>query len=179
VADSRIAKWLRWLEDGIQPEVMTMNLHRHVFREVGEIIDANGALPPSYWFEFSTDTYATTQAVAIRRQAEVDTRVISLGRLIDEIGSDATRVTRRFWVGLWSNADLVDQGFADAAFTKQFAPDSGDHLDPTIPAADLAQLTSLADSVKRYVDQHVAHKPGRAPHCTPRGYQLLHGPGRK
>jgi hypothetical protein len=161
VADSRIAKWRRWLEDEIQPEVMTMNLHRHVFSEVGDIIEANGSLPPSYWFEFSSDTYATTQAVAIRRQAEVDARVISLGRLIDEIRGDAKRLTRTFWIGLWSNPDMVDHGIADVAFTKQYAPDGGDHLDPAIPAADLAQLTSVAESVKRYVDQHVAHNDAK------------------
>lgn len=60
MTDSRIQKWLRWLEDEIQPEVMTMNLHRHVFREVGAIVERNATLPPSYWFEFSSETYATT-----------------------------------------------------------------------------------------------------------------------
>jgi hypothetical protein len=102
VADSRIEKWLRWLEDEIQPEVMTMNLHRHVFQEVGEIIEANGSLPPSYWFEFSSDTYATTQAIAIRRQAETGTRVISLGQLIAEIRDNADLLTRAWWIGLWT-----------------------------------------------------------------------------
>lgn len=161
MADSRIDKWLRWLEKEIQPEIITMNLHRHVFREVRDIIERNGSLPPSYWFEFSSDTYATTQAVAIRRQAEVDPRVISLGRLIDEIGGDATRLTRKFWVGLWGNSDGVRFGFADHAFTKQFAPDRSDHLDPAIPEADLAELARVGKSVKQYVDQHVAHNDAR------------------
>jgi hypothetical protein len=48
-------------------------------------------------------------------------------------------------------------GVADAGFTKQFAPGGGDHIDPSIPAANLALLTSVAQSVKVYVDQHVAH----------------------
>lgn len=117
--DSRREKWLRWLEDEIQPEVMTMNLHRHVFTEVGDIIEAHGSLPPSYWFEFSSDTYATTQAIAIRRH------------------------------------------IADAAFTKQFAPGGGDHLDPTVPNDDLMQLAWVAAEVKIYVDEHVAHNDAR------------------
>jgi hypothetical protein len=29
MADSRIEKWLRWLEEEIQPEIITMNLHRY------------------------------------------------------------------------------------------------------------------------------------------------------
>jgi hypothetical protein len=97
----------------------------------------------------------------IRRQAEADTRVISLGRLIDEIGSDAGRLTRRYWVGLFGKSDAVRFGVADAGFTKQFAPGGGDHIDPAIPAADLALLTSVAQSVKVYVDQHVAHNDAK------------------
>jgi hypothetical protein len=46
---------------------ITMNLHRHVFREVRDIIERNGSLPPLYWFEFSSDTYPTTQASACSR----------------------------------------------------------------------------------------------------------------
>ena len=161
MADSRIEKWLRWLEKEIQQEIFDMNLRRYVFRDVGEIIEANGSLPPSYWFEFSSDTYATTQAVAIRRQAEVDARVISLGQLIAEIGSDADRLTRKFWVGLWSNSDALRFGIPDHAFTKHFAPGGGDHLDPAVPEADLARLARDAESVKRYVDQHIAHNDAK------------------
>jgi hypothetical protein len=47
-----VSNWLRWLEAEIHPEVMTMNLHRHVFRELGAIVERNGTLPPSYSFEF-------------------------------------------------------------------------------------------------------------------------------
>jgi hypothetical protein len=161
VADPKIEKWLRWLEDEIKPEALTMNLQRHVFREVGEIINKHGSLPASYWFDFSSDTYATTQAVAIRRQAEVSTRVISLGRLINEIASDAALVTRKFWVGLWGTSVAVRLGEADRGFTKQFAPGGGNQLDPGIPAADLAQLTRVAGAVKTYVDQHVAHNDAK------------------
>jgi hypothetical protein len=164
MTDSRIGKWRRWLEDEIQPEVMTINLHRFVFREVGDIIDRAGSLPPSYWFEFSSETYATTQAVAIRRQAEVSTRVVSLGRLIAEIRDDAKRLSRAWWVGLWTDPDPIQDHFANNGFTKQYAPGGGDHLDPAIPEADLAHLTSVAESVKRYVDQHVAHND-----ASPRG----------
>jgi hypothetical protein len=157
MADSRIEKWLRWLENEIQPEVMTMNLHRHVWQEVGEIIEANGSLGESYWFEFSSHTYATTQAIAIRRQADTSPRVIALGRLLTEIADNAELLTRAWWIGLWTNPDMVDHGIATAGFTKQFAPDGGEHLDPAVPAADLAELTRVAEAVKRYVDQHVAH----------------------
>jgi hypothetical protein len=36
-ADSKVEKWLRWLEEPITNEVMTINLHRDTFQKVGEI----------------------------------------------------------------------------------------------------------------------------------------------
>jgi hypothetical protein len=36
----------------------------------------------------------------------------------------------------------------------------GDHLDPSIPATDLKTLRSKAASVKKFVDEHVAHADG-------------------
>lgn len=57
-----------------------MHLHRHTFSEVRGIVESNTDLPDSYFFEYLTDTYATTQAVAVRRQADNTPRVVTLGR---------------------------------------------------------------------------------------------------
>jgi hypothetical protein len=72
--DSRVDKWAGWLEERIRPDVITMHWNRAVYREVGEIVRANTSLPPSGFFTFLADTYATTQSVAVRRQSEVDSR---------------------------------------------------------------------------------------------------------
>lgn len=159
--DSKIEKWRRWLENEIQPEVMNMNLHRAVFQEVAAIIEANKSLPPSYWFDFSSEMYATSQAVAVRRQAEVGPRVITLARLIHEIGNNAGLLSREFWTGLWGDTAGAQLGIAHGAFTEQFAPDGGDQLDAAIPTADLAELGRVAEVVKTYVDQHIAHNDAR------------------
>jgi hypothetical protein len=161
VADSRIEKWRRWCDGQIKSEVLTLHLHRYAFREVRAIVEANKSLPESYFFEYLEDTYATTQAVAVRRQAEARSRVVTLGQLVTEIRDDAKRLTRKFWVGLWDNSDAKRFGVPDAAFTKQFAPDRGDHLDAAIPDADVQRLTDAARSVTTYVDQHVAHSDAR------------------
>jgi hypothetical protein len=167
MADSRIEKWLRWCEDEIRPEVLLMYLQRDVFRTVGKTVEDNTSLPPSYYFDYLRDTYATTQAVGIRRQAETRSGVITLGRLITEIASDAGRFTREFWVGLWGNDDARRFGIPDRAFTDQFAPDGGDHLDPEIPKADLLELAWVAAEVKVYVDQHVAHNDAKPAAALP------------
>jgi hypothetical protein len=55
---------------------MTMHLQRDAYRKVSEMLTANADdLPDSYWWEFMRDTHATTQAVAVRRQADTRWRV--------------------------------------------------------------------------------------------------------
>jgi hypothetical protein len=133
MVDSRIEKWRGWCEGSIQSQVLTMYLHRHAYQEVGAILDANAELPPSYFIEFMEDNYATTQSIAVRRQAESRGRVRTLGRLLAEVEQDASRLTREFWLGLWSN-DAIDLGFAQRAWDRQFGRAVGDHLDPSVRA---------------------------------------------
>jgi hypothetical protein len=63
-----------------------MHLRRSAWREVTEIIARNGALPDSYWWEFMLDTYLITQALAVRRQADLHKDVASLAKPLDELG---------------------------------------------------------------------------------------------
>ena len=85
---------------------MTMYLQRYAWLEVGKILGDNAEqLPDSYWWEFMRDTYGTTQAVAVRRQADTHRDAASLGKLIEEIRDDAARITREFWLGLWGKLD--------------------------------------------------------------------------
>ena len=161
MADSKIEKWLRWFEAPIFPEISAIYLHRHAFRTVRDMVQSNGELPGSYFFEYIEDTYAVTQSVAVRRQAECTSRVKTLGRLIGEVEQDAARITRDFWIGLWTNEGMVRDGIADRGWTTKWAGDVGDHLDPAIPARDLELLTTGAEKVADYVDQYLAHADAR------------------
>ncbi len=105
MTDLRIAKWKRWIEGTIYNNVLTMHLQRHAWREVAAIIENNGQLPASYWWEFMRDTYATTQAVAVRRQADTHRDVASLAKLIQEIRDEPTKITREFWLSMWDSTD--------------------------------------------------------------------------
>src|SRR5207244_3447454 len=97
VTDSRIAKWQDWLNNRIRPDVVTVYAYRDTFNELIRIAADNEQLPDSYFWDFLRGTYAASQAVAVRRQADVNPRTITLGRLLTEIASDATRFTRQFW----------------------------------------------------------------------------------
>lgn len=168
MTDSRIAKWQDWLDNRIRPDLVTVYAHRETFNEVMRIAAENEQLPDSYFWDFLRATYAASQAVAVRRQADVNPRTITLGRLLTEIASDATRFTRKFWVGLWeSGPPPIGLSFAEKAFTKQWAGDVGDHLDPAIPNADLADLRSKTDAVTGYVDEQVAHSDAKPRSAIP------------
>jgi HEPN superfamily AbiU2-like protein len=162
VADQRIEKWTRWINGSIRSDVLTMHLQRDAWRDVSKILDDHGDLPESYWWEFMRDTYAVSQAVAVRRQADTHKDAASLGKLIEEIRDDASRVTREFWVELWDDSDPWMLREAERGWTKHFAGGVGNHLDPSIPATDLDVLTAAAFKVKGYVDQHVAHSDASA-----------------
>lgn len=136
-----------------------MHDYRETSREVGRIIEANGKLPDSYYWGYLRDTYATAQAIAIRRQGDTSQRVVSLARLLSEISADAKRIARDFFVGMFQ-PDTRRLG--ERGFDEHFAGSVGTHLDPAIPSGDLHALTDTAAAVTRYVNQHLAHSDARA-----------------
>jgi hypothetical protein len=159
VADQRIEKWRQWIEVPITNDVLAMHLRRFVWHRLGEIIDAHGSLPGSYFWQYLTESYSHTQAVAIRRQAVPDTDSRNLGQLIREVAGDPTLITREFWIGTQDTEDPFDLTLAEQNWQKRGG--GGDYLDPAIPEADLDHLTAAAAEVKRYVDENVAHSDKR------------------
>lgn len=163
MTDQRIEKWTRWIEGPIKNEVLAIHLRRHAWQEIGDLIDRNGGLPPSYFWEFFRELYGHTQAVAVRRLADTHRDAGSLGKLIEEVHGAASLLTRDFWIGLWDLADgdtmhaKLDRKMAERGWERQFGGDVGDHLDPAIPQRDLERLRQSADKVKAYVDEHIAH----------------------
>jgi hypothetical protein len=153
----RIEKWRGWIDGQIKDEVLTMHLHRDTWTQTQAIIAANPGLPESYWWEFMGDTYAVTQAVAVRRQVDIHKDVASLGKLVSELADEPQILTQAFWVGLWDAKDPIDVAFAERAWREQFGGETVKHLDPAIPREDLANAEKLASGVKRYVDRHLAH----------------------
>jgi hypothetical protein len=162
VTDQRIEKWTRWIEGTIRSNVLTMHLQRDAWRDVSDILQRNGQLPDSYWWEFMRDTYATTQAVAVRRQADTHRDAASLGKLIQEIRDDASRITREFWIGVWDTTEAWQLREAERGWTEHYAGGVGTHLDPAIPAADFDALIDAASKVKAFVDEQVAHADASA-----------------
>ena len=162
MTDPHIERWRSWLEESIRPHIYTINLHRYVYEELGKIT-ADRDLPASYFFDFVIETYAVSQAVAVRRLADRNQKVISLASLLKGIAAKPSLLTREFYVGLY---DSEDERAADRNFDTHFAGASKEHLDHRVVAADLETLRAGAQGVKDYVDQYLAHLD-RAPKAAP------------
>jgi hypothetical protein len=163
VADQRIEKWTRWIDGTIKNNVLTMHLHRHAWRELASILEQNPGLPESYWWEFMLDTYATTQAAAVRRQADAHTDAASLRNLVEQVRDDAHRLTPEWWIGLWGeDDDAFGRVIAARQWEENFGGEVVRHLDPAMPSADLERLTNASASIKDYVDRHIAHAQSAA-----------------
>jgi hypothetical protein len=166
VADQRIDKWTRWMDGPIKNSVNTLYLRRHAWLEVSKLLQDNDGLPDSYWWDFMAGTYASSQAVAVRRQADTHRDVASLGKLLSEISGDANRLTLEFWIGLPANLDPdddpYDRAYAERRWMETYGGTVGSHLDPAIPAEDFRALTAAAADVTEYVDKHIAHSEASA-----------------
>ncbi|MFL5840106.1 MAG: hypothetical protein ACJ77Z_06615 [Thermoleophilaceae bacterium] len=158
VVDEEVRKWRDWIEGPIRNDILGMHHERQLWRELGELITANPAVAetPSAFWDLMRETYGITQAIAIRRQADRDSRVCSLARLIEEMRDDAPRLTRDYFVGLWDKNDDYWTRVAHSAFDALAGP-GGVHLDPEVPKTDLERLRSDASKMATYVNEHVAH----------------------
>lgn len=163
MTDQRIEKWTRWMDGTIKNNVLTMHLHRHAWREMSGIATRHGHLPESYWWEFLLDTYAATQATAIRRQADTHKDAASLANVLEEMTADPAQLKREWWIGMWT---IDDRQFATRTWLNQFGGTVNEHLDPAIPAADAQRLREAAADVRVYVDKHVAHSDASAVSST-------------
>jgi hypothetical protein len=166
MTDQRIDKWTRWIDGTIKENVLMMHLHRDTWREVSQIIQDNGQLPDSYWWAFMRNTYAPTQAVAVRRQADTHKDVASLGKLIKEIRDEPSKLTRAWWTGLRDHIDPLEKRLAEEGWNTEYGGSVGHHLDPAIPDRDFQALSAAAADVKAYVDEHVAHADAAAVSAT-------------
>jgi len=161
MTDPRLTKWKRWIEGPIRDDVIGMHDARATWRHVGDMLAANGDLPASHWWQFMKDTYATTQAVAVRRQAVANRESNNLGTLLEELSQDCSLVTEEFWLRLWSEHVALQQ-MGQRIWKQQFGGENGTHLDPTIVLADAQKLKDGSARVKRYVDKHLAHSDQEA-----------------
>jgi hypothetical protein len=103
IVDEHVEKWTAWIEGPIRNDIIGMHHKRQIWRQLGDMLTKNPrvANTPSTLWDWMGETYTTTQAIGIRRQADRDPRTCSLARLIEEMRDDAPRLTRAHFLSLW------------------------------------------------------------------------------
>jgi AbiU2 len=182
VVNQRVKEWQRWLDKSVANDVYLMHLERHVWLRTHEIVRENGELKNtiSYFWEWLFDLYVKAQAGAVRRQADERGDVASLARLLLEIKRTPDLLTRDWYLDHWGKDESYDENdkaywrkAGETEWSENFGGKIGDHIDPSIVAADLTELRQGSKKVKVYVNKHVAHFDAGGISGTPRA------PGKK
>lgn len=152
----------------IESDIHELVILDSVFAGLKSVMGANPMLfdrnPFPYWVHVS---YAKTMAIGIRRQIEVIRRqievrtdVITLGRLLDEMNRSAHFITRDYYFSLFNKPSEpwteIDKEVLRLEFEK-FSGKVKTHIDPLLVLEDLTSLKLNTQNIKRYVNKRVAH----------------------
>lgn len=152
--EQTIKKWKSWLKI-LRREVHILLPHRLVFDETQKIIKDNVDIQkPSAFYNLLGQGYAALIVLGIRRQVKIDSKSISLAKLLTEISKQSNLVTRQDYIKLYKGS--VTSIFADKTFDK-FAGTGKNEIDSDLVAKDLEQLKNAARSCEHYADRSLAH----------------------
>jgi hypothetical protein len=175
---AQVQQWRRWIHGDIYAEVMGMFWRRKMWLDVDRMLSANpsvGLVPSSFW-NFYHGNYAAAQSIAIRRQADKRGDTSSLWRLLQDITRKPDLLTREAYVALLSEEQAEDEPMVERANRDwdQWADSAGMRFDAAIASADARNLERVAQSVKVYVDQHLAHDAAAPTVVQPPTFGELH-----
>ncbi|MFH0829425.1 MAG: hypothetical protein V1907_04625 [Candidatus Kerfeldbacteria bacterium] len=152
--EQTIKKWKSWLEI-LRKEVHILLSHRLVFNETQQIIKDNLDIQkPSAFYNLLGQGYAALIVLGIRRQVKIDSKSISLAKLLAEISKQPNLVTRQDYIKLYEGSKTSI--FADKTFDK-FAGTGKNEIDSVLVAKDLEQLRKAVRSCEHYADRSLAH----------------------
>ena len=159
--EQRFQKWDGWVEP-IYEEIQGILIHRHVFKEVQEIIKANPKIQkPSSFYQFIGNAYAALGVMAVRRQVKIQKDSISLAGLLSEMIETPELITKERYLGLFTSG-VSPFGIAEKEFERIWGGSVREHIDPALVQADLDNLKSKARAVEEFADRKVAHLDKRS-----------------
>lgn len=158
IEDALYEKWKAWMEK-IYDETVTQFSSRSFYRGVGEIAENNPNIPPSSFFDALGSWYATTQAIAVRRQTDLDKKALSMARLVSSMAANPSVMTRARFASLFGDEDHW-QEHANEQYDK-YAGDGADTIASDRYQSDLDEFLAVAQPIKDYVDRIVAHNDQR------------------
>jgi hypothetical protein len=159
--------WLKRFEL-IENDIQDVLLRRKVFLRLQEIVNQNPRLHrPSYLYDYLADTYAVTNAIAVRRHARHDDqrRDGSLIGLLYAIRRSPELLTRNRHVALYEEVGMPAK-LAEAEFDRLAEP-GAPHFVSRHVQGDIDDLLGAAAALERYATQTIAHLDRNEPSVIP------------
>jgi hypothetical protein len=151
--------WRTWLGEepknpSIYQDVVSMYAARAVWWGFNSIYGKapEEARKNATFQQWIASNYYTSQAIGIRRQADLRTDVMSLAALIKRVAEAPEVLSRERFSDARGRDDYADRDFdtlTDAAGL--------DHIDPATPLDDLKRLRDGTESVRTWATKEVAH----------------------
>jgi hypothetical protein len=158
IADGLYEKWKAWIER-IYDETVTIFANRSFYRGLADMTQANDSIPPSSFFDALGVWYATTQLMAVRRQADKSADAVSLARLLTNLADNPEAMTRERFLSLWGE-DEHWRRRANEQYDR-YAGEGADTISAERYRADLERFEEAARPIKDHVDRLVAHNDQR------------------
>jgi len=146
--------WFVLLER-ITLEVSALQQNRRIWQELQALTGPPaGGASPKHHRDWLVELYYRDAALGIRRMVDGDRRTGSLKRLLQKMAEDPKLLSEAWFLAGSSGSRREDlaRTFAEQADTLWFG-----HLNPAVPRADLAALSSATAGIKCWVDQHITH----------------------
>jgi len=163
--DPRLKKWIGWLKV-LHDEIQQLVIAKDIFWEVQEIIKANKKIQkPSSFYEYLGNTYVSHSLIGMRRQLKVDSKSISLARLLTEMSETPEVFSRKYYKAMYAGSVVED--FADRDFDRFSAP-GAPYISKDMVLGDLKKLQDVGRKLEEYADRRVAHRDKRDVKSPPR-----------
>ena len=167
--DELFADWndtaKRAYDDAVQ-----LHWNRRMFRTLAAVFRANPRLQETggpFW-EWVRYNYIAGAGMAIRRELDRDGSVPNLRRMLHEMISRPTVLSRARYLARWDPQSegarqLANRGFESFGFVQPSTDPAEDHIDPANVATDLERLGSQTDAVQSFIEQTIAHRQRSEP----------------
>lgn len=154
-------RWCSWLRDSgrIRKDVYGLVYERQLWIGFELLATANEHdRKNSLFFTWVRESYLTSIASGIRVQSDLDTRSISMARLLHLMARYPKAVTRTRYLEERDAAskeshywDWANKGFDELAGT------GNEYIDPAVPGHDLERLLEVAAPIRKIVNNSIAH----------------------
>jgi len=153
--DKRLTKWILWINE-IRSDTENMLLNMEIHRQYLEIVRLNKEIqsPPDF-HEWTMRNYGSYIVMAIRRQLDNDSDVVSLRRLLSEMKRFPQVLSKQWFRSLYKSATetihIPLESFADGDFEENAG--NMEHFDPSIAHRTKVKTIITFSEINKFLDE--------------------------